>query len=321
MLGSSIIYGERLPFEEQDHTEADDDEASESESESESITELRMRANSVNDIINHLNKLAFKIRNPALRPIAKASFYRELHSIEPIEGLVPQVRPLTLDMITWIEEWIERLQPSEEDIDAELSDTSSGSVPLDEAFLELDQPAWTEFGMDLFDGYSRFDRAHLRDMFRPHLSETEPGHHKDQCPVLLERLARAVTTRRRQIRYWAQHAEKLAAGPSAASLGQQIQERVMAEVQQIARPNSVEVPPQVTKIGLAPSTIYPETGLSNPYSRELEATDSQSVVSYASTTWDVEDHTIDVPPPPRETTSGMSFVSDLIVICALNQSY
>jgi hypothetical protein len=67
-----VISEARLPYEEQMASDSphEDDSSSEGTESGQQMTELQMRLSSIRYILNHMNKLSFMIRKPALRPMS-----------------------------------------------------------------------------------------------------------------------------------------------------------------------------------------------------------------------------------------------------------
>lgn len=71
------------------------------------------------------------------------------------------------------------------------------------------QPKDPETGIDILGAYASYDRQHTEELLwhlrRPHIEDTQTND-----DYIVSRLARSVTLRRRQFKYWKRHREKLA---------------------------------------------------------------------------------------------------------------
>jgi hypothetical protein len=315
-----VVSGERLPYEQQswpnDLKDDYPDSSSEGYSDSQ-VTELQIHLFSISDILNHLNKLSFKIRNPALRPKSlKATLYRELVRVGDEEkGIVGSVN-MSGETRRRVVEWLGQLGGADIAIGARSSEIRE--TPLTPACAPEDSQ---EMDVDVFDEYAKFDLLHMAELFRSFGIATSP----DQPPknkILYERLTWAITARRRQIRYWNRHADKLAAGPSDIPM----RLKVAPQSQGAESPKKGYAQVEETSIkGFAPivaPTIYPETEVTAIYDKKLDdMLDSQSVVSYASTSWDVQGKGVELPPPPRAAAVGNDFVRNIALTAGFCGAY
>ena len=103
LLGSAVVSGKRLPYEEASAQSDSEDEDSlsdsdDSEAGSSPKTELAIRLSNIRSTIDHLYKLSFKIRNPALRPrTLKATLYEEPVDLTVTSSAEDAVTGLTVD--------------------------------------------------------------------------------------------------------------------------------------------------------------------------------------------------------------------------------
>lgn len=306
-----MVSGSRLPFEQQilsdtPHGDEHSDSTSEGEEGGQQLTELQMRLSSIRNILDHLNKLSFLIRNPALRQTsAKGSLHQEIirvageeeNTVEPV-SISDEAREY---IVKWLNHGKDCGSPGSEPI-------TSSTIPT--VVKGTDQTQETE--IDIFDKYAKLDELHMAELFRGFGILATPDL-PSQNRMLIERLTRAVTNRRRQFRYWVRHAEKLAAGFSAE----------VAQFQRGQSSNEVRsLVPGHAQAGygsakrsvpdVAPSAIYPDTEVTALYDKRFDdKLEVQSMVSYASTTWDVQGRGVELPPPPRAAAAGNDFVRDI----------
>jgi hypothetical protein len=215
LSGFAVVSEARLPFDQEIGPDTfSDDNSSRSSSDngddSKSLTELQMRLSSICDILNHMNNLSFKIRNPALRPkLLKATLYREMVKAKLEETKVAEPESMSEEAQSSIMRWMELYEGLKTENDTlESAGMKSGSTYSPKP-IEEDSRQRQEIDIDIFDEYAKFDHIHMLALFSSFGALTGP----DQTPKninLFERLTQAVTDRRRQIRYWSRHAGKLA---------------------------------------------------------------------------------------------------------------
>jgi hypothetical protein len=178
------------------------------------------------------------------------------------------------------------------------------------------QPKDPQTGIDILDQYAVFDLRHTQELMRHlrevHRSRTHVGEVQDGNSILTNRLARAVTLRRRQFKYWSRHREKL--GVSTVT------ETPMAHLP-LGRPelphrsDTTEAQPEplIPKVlHQAPSqktgkTLLSGTEVTRHHQSLDDIVDSKSVTSYATTVRDLTGKGIDLPPPPKAADGGRDF--------------
>ena len=229
--------------------------------------ELAERLDDIKDIIEHLYRLSFKIRNTRYRSLTKKAL------------LMKEEDPQT--------------------------------------------------GKDLFSAYAIFDRRHVQESLnrlrlRPSSKEfaAEPARDpSDGCfdvldagdrllssdDFLQDRLAKAITGRRKYFAYWRKHALKLSHVSDELAPRQNFTALVKP-----AKP--VSGPPTTPPISgyflptPGPKTLLSETDFSM-YNRELDdQLDTETVISYATTAYDVDGNSPELPPPPLDAATKPEFV-------------
>lgn len=182
-----------------------------------------------------------------------------------------------------------------------------------------------ETGRDLYSAYAIFDRRHVQESL-DHLRECmsskefapEPARDTnhdfadvldsddlllDSDDFLLDRLAKAITNRRRYFAYWQRHALMLSRVTNEP-----------APQQTVSNPTTLVKPTEhVSKPGTTlpitgnlipspgPNTVVSETDVST-YNRNLDdQLDTETVISYATTAYDVDGRSPELPPPPDVT--------------------
>lgn len=163
--------------------------------------------------------------------------------------------------------------------------------------------------VSVFASYEKYDRqfvedslSHLRKHFKIEPHQHSPNTISQERPqwtdALAERLAKNTTTRRRILRYWQRHAEKLA----HVDEGKGSEEKGREE-----KGNEEQGNEKITRLQEAVSrdsrTIM--SGSERPTMTGTEATtynpvydnipDTVSVISFASTSFDMEGNTIEIP--------------------------
>ncbi|CAG8158258.1 unnamed protein product [Penicillium olsonii] len=215
--------GETISDEEADNT----DDMSDADTDSE-IGELALGLEEIQDIMKHLYRLSFKIRNTRHHFLTKKA-----------------------------------LLMKEEDL---------------------------ETGEDLFAAYASFDRRHVQESLS-HLRR-RPLHSSD---YLANRLANAITDRRKYFAYWRRHAIKLSHNKELPAT--QNFSRANLEGPGSRPPVRPSTAGKLERIPM-PKTMVSETDFSK-YNRELDAQlDTETVISYATTACDVDGNPSELPPPP-----------------------
>jgi hypothetical protein len=168
-------------------------------------------------------------------------------------------------------------------------------------------------GVDILEQYARFDLQHTRELVTHLRNEhTEAKNIVDSDPII-DRLAKAVTLRRRQFKYWRRHRDKL----GVSELLEEDRPAVNPSFQEIDHPERINAPElQVSnldalKFDRAASEKTGRTLLSgtevtrNPNQQSLDdIVDSKSVTSYATTVRDLSNREIELPPPPKTSEGG-----------------
>lgn len=168
---------------------------------------------------------------------------------------------------------------------------SSRTIPLKAAlYKEIDN----ETGVDIFSTYSLYDRSHVEESLR----QIRKGRLSSQSDLQLEyqfltdRLAKAITNRRRYFRYWSRHAQKLAENEEDYELMQK-------------KPSqSITSKPAVS---MASRTILSGTEATR-YDRKVDnQLETKSIISYATTAYDLNGDTVNLPPAPSLSAMQAEF--------------
>ncbi|OKP06953.1 hypothetical protein PENSUB_6136 [Penicillium subrubescens] len=251
-----VAYGSNEEFE-------DDSDISDTDSDS-NIGELAERLDEIKDVMEHLYRLSFKIRNTRYRSLAKKA-----------------------------------LLMKEED---------------------------PETGKDLFSAYAIFDRRHVQeslDNLRPRLTlpefAAEPARdlnngvldlldagddQLDGDNFLRDRLAKAITNRRRYFAYWRRHGLKISHVRDEPTPKQTL----MRHAEPVSNPETTLPNPGNLIPTPGPKTLQSGTDFSM-YNRDLDhQLDADTVVSYATTAHDVDGNSPELPPPPLDAASKSEFV-------------
>jgi hypothetical protein len=268
--GAEITTGLRLPYEQygdvafgSDEEFEDDSDTSDTDSDL-NAGELAERLDEIKDVMGHLYRLSFKIRNTRYRSLAKKAL------------LMKEEDPQT--------------------------------------------------GKDLFSAYAIFDRRHVQESLdnlrlRLVLEEfaAEPArdpshgsldildavnHPLDSDDFLQDRVAKAITNRRRYFTYWRRHALKISHIVDESTP----QQTLTRPAEPVSKP--AIIPPisgQVIPIS-GPKTMLSATDFSM-YNGDLDdQLDTETVVFYATTAHDVDGNSPELPPPPPDAASKSEFV-------------
>jgi hypothetical protein len=271
--GAEITTGSRLPYEQggdvthgPDEEIEDDSDTSDTSSDLET-EELAMRLDEIKDIMEHLYRLSFKIRNTRYRSLTKKAL------------LMEEKDPQT--------------------------------------------------GKDLFSTYAIFDRRHVQESLnhlrlRPSLKEfaTEPARDAshslldvfdagdrllDSDNFLQDRLAKAITDRRRYFAYWRRHALKLSHVTDELA-PQQNFTALVKPAEPVSEPPTTPLISGNFIPAPGPKTMVSGTDFSM-YNRELDdQLDTETMISYATTAYDVDGNSSELPPPPPDAANNSEFV-------------
>ena len=181
-------------------------------------------------------------------------------------------------------------------------------------YKEVDE----ETGVDKFDIYAHFDKRHVEES----LLQLRKEAIKEMCMepsesvailkenvYLIDRLAVTLTERRKVLRYWQRHAKKLGAEVQQVKKleltglndrGQNLDTWGLVERHKQAQTESASSREAKTWLS---GTVATE------YDRNLDdKLDTQSSISYASTSFDMHGNAIDIPPPPAISLTQTEFL-------------
>ncbi|CAG7922744.1 unnamed protein product [Penicillium olsonii] len=206
----------------------------------------------------------------------------------------------------------------------EIRDTRQRFLTKKALLIEEEDP---ETGEDLFAAHASFDRRHVQESLshlrrRPSTNQlgAEPAKdldhniedisdtgsyplHSNDC--LADRLAKAITDRRKYFAYWRRHALKLShitEAPAIQNLSRANLEGPGSRppVRSSAAGNLEQIP--------RPKTMVSETDFSK-YTRELDTQlDTETVISYATTACDVDGNSSELLPPPRDAADQSELI-------------
>lgn len=170
-------------------------------------------------------------------------------------------------------------------------------------------------GLEIFgDCFAVFDRIHVRELFRSLRNESPTATAEDD--ILIQRFAMSNTTRRRQFRYWQNHAQKLTSNvtPALVTVNAIALEPVREFAEQpsgIAKANS-----PLSQSNHAKSMFTTTEATFFDLKLDLTPLETQSIVSSVTTARDLEGEPAELPPPPARGVSGQDFVcSYCFVLC------
>ncbi|GKT45906.1 vegetative incompatibility protein HET-E-1 [Colletotrichum spaethianum] len=296
-----VVRGVRKPLEES-LTSADEDEdlwgdsGDESSSdEQEGIntrTELGQNTIAIMQILSDLFRLSFKIRNPATRSSGQSV-------IKPL--LFKQT--VNADDTTAV------------DLLACFAGFDRGHI--EEAFCELRRAVHGRPRLkDVYPAYDSLADSDTNET-SPQLAASEgpviePG--EEQHGFLIDRWSRSLTNRRRYFAYWENHALKLAREDKEKAPDQaesKLQDFMKAQPTPMPIPAAALAAAVIIPAAVAPSlagkSILSGTEVST-YNRKLDdEIDTHSVVSYASTTYDIDGTVADLPQAPPVKPSQTEF--------------
>ncbi|KAF5486785.1 Ankyrin repeat domain-containing protein 50 [Colletotrichum siamense] len=272
-LCDEVVQGLRLPFEKTIESDSDDSDESSIDSSSESDvrsnelntrTELGQNTAEIDQILSSLVKLSFRIRGPTSRTAqidARAMSHKEMVSVEHSEP-----------------------------VDLMFSYETFDRQYVDEVFRQFHREAFEG-------GAAQASDAAFVD------ESNSTGEAKNSASYLKDIWGKSITNRRRIFAYWRRHARKLAKEEPTAR-PREIAIRQSQPLPMASEP--ARVPEASTLLqNLAPSQV-PSSAVRTMLSG-TEATmyrsddvdlDTGSVVSYASTAFDADGISSELPPPP-----------------------
>lgn len=181
-------------------------------------------------------------------------------------------------------------------------------------YSEVDE----ETGVELFSEYLKFDRSYITECVQQ--MRRSSSRNTAEHDYLVDRLAHTVTARRRQFRYWRRHGSKLARYSEAHDYSQEAHKS--SSHHDVKDPQAVlkEAHKKIIKLDTTPSTISKSifSGTeATTYDKKLDdMLENQSVISYATTVYDSEGKTANLPAPPVSATKGAAFVCPYcLVLC------
>ena len=182
-------------------------------------------------------------------------------------------------------------------------------------YKEVDE----ETQIDKFETFAGFDRKHVEESFKQLRMETaasqkiiapsKSSEEQESGVFLIDRLAETITKRRRMLRYWQRHSEKLSDTPEVVN--EVVLEEKMLEIRGANEGQLLELPKSVGKMP-APSfkqqTIFSGTEASKYDPKFDGMLDAQSVITYMSEAFDLEGNIVALPPPPIEASTATEFL-------------
>lgn len=169
----------------------------------------------------------------------------------------------------------------------------------------------SEDGCDIFEEFALFDRLHNVELMTSLRDGMAKRSSRDD--ILISRLTKSNTTRRRQFRYWSKHAQKLADEHVETEDDEVSEEHVKLDEAPQQQLSPLE-PPALSSIEKSIHTTTEATSY-HP-TLDLDSLETQTVISFASTSRDLEGRVAELPPPPRTAGNDRDFVCPYChVIC------
>ncbi|KAK6331781.1 Checkpoint kinase 2 [Orbilia javanica] len=181
-------------------------------------------------------------------------------------------------------------------------------------YKELD-----ETGADKFAAYTEFDKRYIEDLLlqlrrdaaiEMGKAPSEFSRIMDTDQYLIDRLVVTMNIRRKFLRYWQRHAKKLAEVPKEVK----ILDTGGPHTQPAPKPQLEKAMPEKTgsRVQLAPSVAQKTMVSMTEATRFDKALDDivevQSVISYASTRFDINGDDVKLPAPPTAASKGTEFL-------------
>ncbi|KAM5347355.1 hypothetical protein ACJ41O_010360 [Fusarium nematophilum] len=203
--------------------------------------------------------------------------------------------------------------------DPKLRPTSNRAI-----LLEAKDP---DTDVDLFSQFAKLDEAHVREVLNGLRQATGDPQGDCDSSYLSQRLAAAITLRRKYFAYWERHAKKLAQNhvdstsrgpqpPRAANLQATTQSRTEPVDEELTR----EQQPRADPAREGGGTVLTKTDATPYDARRDEETERGTIVSFASTALDVDGKGVELPGPPAGALLGESFTCPYcFVLCPAKQ--
>ncbi|KAF2787070.1 hypothetical protein K505DRAFT_379832 [Melanomma pulvis-pyrius CBS 109.77] len=174
------------------------------------------------------------------------------------------------------------------------------------------RPKDPETGVDILDQYATFDLQYTRELVTflraPHTNDV-----KDDDPII-ERLAKAITLRRRQFKYWKRHRDKLGVStvleeglPDSHPLIERPDAPHRHDTLEIQLGNPIVAALKDAASEQTGKTMLSGTEATRHHQSLDDVVDSRSVTSYATTVRDLTGRGIDLPPPPKTADGDKDF--------------
>ncbi|KAF1960346.1 hypothetical protein CC80DRAFT_356731, partial [Byssothecium circinans] len=198
-------------------------------------------------------------------------------------------------------------------------------------FSEID----VDTGVDKFVAFEEYDRRRVEEILLQMRRLDPKGNSEyhsethlilNENNYLVDRLVATINKRRKILRYWQRHAQKLAEMPK------ETQKVVVQRQQQSQLELRAELPERERKIErsgtkselIAPSSAgktFLSTTEATLFDRNLhDITETQSIISYASTAVNIHGGGVDLPPPPAAASKGPEFSCLYCgIVCASRQ--
>ncbi|KAM0233824.1 hypothetical protein ACHAP5_010256 [Fusarium lateritium] len=159
-------------------------------------------------------------------------------------------------------------------------------------------------GIDLFDRFLDYDRSHLQELLEALRSGRTPPNGSDD--FLLERLLVSNGMRRKNFRYWSEHARKINIQTKPTEMRVDKGKSVLKK--KVAAEKEVEQSKKNLPLDNGTSTLISQTNATLYDPIRDDQTEKETVISFASTAIDVEGRGIEIPKAPAEALEGKPFI-------------
>ncbi|KAK2735766.1 Checkpoint kinase 2, partial [Myotisia sp. PD_48] len=163
------------------------------------------------------------------------------------------------------------------------------------SYKELDETT----GEDIFSIYAIYDRNFVEDV----LKKIRQNRHEPNYEFLTDRLSLAITNRRRCLKYWFRHSQKLAAHVAIPEHGAERKSAERNDLPTVAH-NPTQIPAPI-----AASRNFLSTTEATKYDQRFDdPLETNSTISNATTAYNLDGASVKLPPPPSLAPTDSEFV-------------
>ena len=303
IIGTKVVSGQRLPFEQQTQPSDNNDtlnnegsvDGSDSESDDE-MTELGMRAQSLQSLLADLYRLSFKIRNTPLKGNgSKALAFKQFDKESGVN-------------VFSVYEELDRRHIYEHLSSIRQTEGAKNNLSVQDDIGQTMNARWPAL------------EEHTIELLAKQAIETFPNL---EDAFFARRLALANTHRRQYFAYWRRHVLKLSNDreylPAAESSGP-LKSTPSEDPMQSGRLLPVPNKPSLSPFDRISSTIILGTNATRFDPKMEDKLDTETIISYATTAYGIRGNAIRLPSPPPDAATQSEFLCQICyVVCPSKQ--